>query len=146
MAEVVLDIAKFRQLFPQFADTTKFPDVVIEMYWDQAICMMEDGCYDCLDDCSCTELQLYLLMAHMMALSITVNKGKQTGLVSSSTVDKVSVTRVTPPATDMFDYWLGQTPYGMQLLAMLQAALVGGFSIGGLPERKAFRKVGGTFQ
>lgn len=146
MAEVVLDIPKFRQLFPQFADETKYPDIMIEMYWDQALCMMDDECYECLDNCACTELMMYLLVAHFLALSTTTNKGKQGGLISNSSVDKVSVTRVTPPVNDMFDYWLGQTPYGQQLLAQLTAMLVGGFSVGGLPERKAFRKVGGTYQ
>lgn len=146
MTVVVLDIPKFRELFQQFADSTKWPDATISMYWDQAICMIEDDCYDCLDDCSCTELQVYLLIAHMLQLSINTTKGKQGGLVSSSTVDKISVTKVTPPVSDMFDFWLGQTPYGQQLMTMLLINNVGGFSVGGLPERKAFRKVGGTFQ
>jgi hypothetical protein len=50
-----------------------------------------------------------------------------------------------PPAANAWQYWLNTSPYGMQLLALLQAKGVGGLYVGGLPERDAFRKVYGVF-
>ncbi|MNJ79317.1 hypothetical protein D3C77_772930 [compost metagenome] len=45
----------------------------------------------------------------------------------------------------MWSYWLGMTPYGMQLMALLKVCTGGGLYVGGLPERAAFRSVGGIF-
>lgn len=143
----VLDIAAFRANFSTFADVTKYPDSLLNLYWRQVVCMIEDGtCQSCTGIEDCGQLEMELLLAHLLTIHTQViSKGKQGGFINSSTVDKVSVSKVAPPAADMFEWWLGQTPFGQQLLAMLQVSSVGGFAIGGLPERAAFRKVGGTF-
>lgn len=143
MAKIVFDPAKFRLAVPEFKDPEKWPDVLLQMYWDQAICLMEDESY-C--ECDCTELQLFMMTAHLLKIQQNViNKNKQGGFVNSSSIDKISVSKIAPPAADMFEWWLGQTPYGQQLLVMLQVNAVGGFSVGGLPEGSAFRKVYGVF-
>jgi hypothetical protein len=140
MAVIIFDPVKFRSMIPEFSDATKWPDELLALYWNQAICVAEDEGDDC------TEMQLYLLMGHLLKIHInTLLKNKQGGFVSSSSIDKVSVTKVAPPSSDMFEWWLGQTPYGQQLLVMLQVAGVGGLYVGGLPERTAFRKVGGVY-
>lgn len=142
----VLNIAEFREMFSLFADPTKWPDMLLEMYWKQATCMMDDDSYGCGSAEECGTLGLYLLLCHLLTLHKNLAKGKQGGFVSSSSIDKVSVTKVAPPVSDMFDWWLGQTPFGQQLLASLLICTVGGFSVGGLPEREAFRKAYGTFE
>lgn len=141
MAAIIFSPARFRAVTPEFADATKWPDELLQLYWDQAVCVAENEDDDC-----CTELQLFLLTAHLLKIHQNILvKNKQGGFVSSSTIDKVSVTKVAPPSSDMFEWWLGQTAYGQQLLAMLQIAGVGGLYVGGLPEGSAFRKVGGYF-
>lgn len=146
MATPVLNIADFRANFTEFANETKYPDSLLNLYWRQVVCMIEEGNCAGVGCGECAELHMELLLAHLLRIhTTTITRGKQGGFVNSSTVDKVSVSRVAPPAADMFEWWLGQTPYGQQLLAMLQIDTVGGFSIGGLPEREAFRKVGGTW-
>lgn len=140
--KIPLNVDKFRLAIPEFADPTKYPDELIELYWDQATCILEDY------GCECREMQLFLATAHLLRLhqNILMKPGnKQGGFVQSSTVDKVSVSRVAPPVADMWEWWWSQTPYGQQLLAMLQSELVGGFGVGGLPEGDAFRKVYGIF-
>lgn len=144
---IALDIPAFRAMFDMFANEAKFPDILLEMYWKQAKCMMDDTCYDgCLPTGDCEQIHMYLLLAHFMWLHKNISRGKQGGFVSSSTVDKVSVTKVAPPVVDMFDWWVGQSPFGQQLLTQLLIDSVGGFSVGGLPERQGFRKVYGTFE
>lgn len=144
---VVLDIPAFRAMFPLFANETTYPDMLITMYWAQAKCMMDDECYNgCLPTGDCAEIHMYLLLAHFLWLHKNIMRGKQGGFISSSSVDKVSVTKVAPPVVDMFDWWMGQSQFGQQLLTMLLIDSVGGFSVGGLPERQGFRKVYGTFE
>jgi hypothetical protein len=130
----------FREAFPQFESKTKYPDAVIQMFINQALCTME------LEEGPCYSFYFYLLTAHLLQLFAGLSKGKQGGFVVSSTIDSVTVSKLAPPAESLFDWWLAQTGYGQQLHAMLEIDSVGGFSVGGLPERKAFRKVGGTFQ
>lgn len=147
MAGVTLDITKFRKMFPAFADAVKWPDELIQVYWAQAKCMMDDQCYSgCLPCGECTEIHMYMLLAHLLALHLNTVRGKQGGFVNSSTVDKVTVSKVAPPVVDMFDWWMSQTPYGQQLLTILLIDSVGGFSVGGLPERQGFRKIYGSFR
>ena len=60
-------------------------------------------------------------------------------------IDKVTVTNMPPPVKNGWQFWLATTPYGMQLWALLKRMAGAGLYIGGLPERRAFRKVFGTF-
>lgn len=93
----------------------------------------------------CRYRALTLLTAHLAALGVLIAAGQVPGLVQTATVDKVSVSLTPPPILTQFQWWLSLTPYGQQLLALLQVASVGGIYIGGLPEISAFRKVGGIF-
>ncbi len=147
--------ANFRLLFPAFADTTVWPEPLLSGYWAMATEFISTA------DCPCRilrggSLQLALdLMAAQIATLMNPNgndpagggSGAATGsgIVTSASIGAVSVSVAQPPTKDMWEYWLGQTPYGQQLLALLKMKGVGGFYVGGLPERLAFRKVGGVF-
>lgn len=144
MTTHVFDVDAFRQQFPQFADPMAFPDETLQQYWNAATCYINptDFCYlqgDCLQQA------LNLMTAHLAALSVLIAKGKNPGFIESASIDKVSVTLQPPPVKNQWQWWLGGTPYGAQLLALLQAKSVGGFYIGGLPETVAFRKLAGIF-
>lgn len=97
---------------------------------------------------------ILLMAAHLYSLyqqrMQTVCEGgnagdDQGGFIQSASVGDVSVAKANLPAKDMWDWWLAQTPYGQQLLALLKVSGVGGLTIGGLPEREGFRKVDGVF-
>lgn len=152
MAVIALYIVKFRALFPAFCDATAFPDLMIETYWEVASTYISNeagGCY-CggLNDTQ-KALALNYMTAHLMQIVTLLSSGGVGGggggIVTSATIDKVSVSLEPPPIVDQWSYWLNTTPYGSSLLALLSALSVGGFYAGGRPELSAFRKVGGIF-
>lgn len=71
--------------------------------------------------------------------------GSEVGIVASASEGSVSVSFATPPTKNAWQHWLASSPYGLQLWALLKQISAGGFYVGGLPERKAVRKVGGVF-
>jgi hypothetical protein len=145
MTTLTFDVEEFRAQFPAFADVTTYPDLTLEAYWDAAILYISPNV-----GCRMTAAQrlraLYLLTAHLTVISTrAANGSKNTYIMQSSAIDKVSVSVVPPPLRDEWGFWLSSTPYGLQLLALLTAASMGGMIIGGLPESSGFRKVGGIF-
>lgn len=87
---------------------------------------------------------IYLLTAHLSVLRLKAQSGAgatgtdttATGLVASASVGEVSVSYQQIPATDdMFDYWLATTPYGQELLALLDMLSSIPLYIGGSLER-----------
>jgi len=140
----VFDIDQFRIDFPQFSDSTVFSDVRLQAYWDWATCYISDCDYGYLSG-ACRYYAIELMVAHLAQLNIIIAAGEIPGQVIGASISKISVTLQGAPNPNQWEWWLNQTPYGQQLLALLQAASVGGFFIGGSPERLAFRNVGGCF-
>jgi Protein of unknown function (DUF4054) len=146
------DDAKFRAQFPAFADTVAWPEPFLQSCWNMAaefISTAECPCRNLSGDS--LQLALDLMCAHIATLlgspaATGDEEGSSAGgLITNASIGAVSVGIMAPPVKNMWDYWLGQTPYGQQLLALFAIKAVGGFYVGGLPERKGFRKVGGTF-
>jgi len=145
MAQHTLDISAFRTMFPAFADPLKYPDATLQMWWTMAIQYIND--YDsCLIEGDTLQLALNLMTAHLAQSFTLISAGQNTpGVITGATEGSVSVSMSPPPVKNMWQYWLATTPYGQQLLALLQSLVVGGFTIGGLPETSGFRRVGGVF-
>jgi len=144
MAQVTPVIADFRVQFPQFASDITYPDSLITAYFSIAECYIENEANPCLSD-ACLLQSIYLMTAHLLAIQNLANAGKTPKFVTSATVGSVSVSVQPPPQTDQWQWWLSLTPYGQQLLALLQVSGAAGIYAGSLPERAAFRKVGGIF-
>lgn len=147
MSTITLDLTVFRALFPQFANVTTFPDAAIQMQFDMATGYVSADTYGDMAASARTNA-LYLMTAHLLALGVIIATGNYTGqpgIVTSSSVGDVSVSLQPPPVRGQWRYWFNLTPYGAQLIALLEAQSVGGFFVGGLPERAAFRKVAGIF-
>jgi hypothetical protein len=149
MAQQVLDIPTFRLLYPEFANVTAFPDAYITAQWGVAVATMGDFDGWALRGPALLN-GLNLLTAHQMKLALISGSGGSggggvTGVVTGATIDKVSVQLAAPTTKSGWQYWLASTPYGMQLWAFLSIKSAGGLYIGGRPERRAFRKVGGNF-
>lgn len=145
----------FRLQFPEFSNTTSYPESVISLYWDIAQSFTQlDGspCYTINGDCYMVTMNY--LTAHVMTVSRpnppagagggSVPSGGG-GFTTGATVGEVTVNKLAPPAADGWEWWLASTPYGQALWALLSLKSVGGFSVGGLPEREGFRKIGGIF-
>lgn len=136
-------IAAFRGAFPAFADPVLYPDARLQIQWEIG------SCYIDARGCECRETMQYLMLAHLLQLSVIIGAGGTNsgaaGVITMSKVDKVSVTLAPPPVTSGWDWWLAGTPYGMQLLALLSTCGVGGLYAGGLPEATALRKWAGVY-
>ena len=145
MAEHVFDITAFRQLFPVFDDATAYPDATLFAYWDRASVIIWP--YDnWLISNGKLQYALDLLTAHIAAMATQIQNGNGAGgPVQSATEGSVSVSMLAPPVKDFWQFWLSKTPYGQELLALLEAICVGGFYFGGSPEGSAIRDVGGIF-
>ena len=145
--------ANFRLLFPAFADPAKWPEQMLSAYWDMgAEFISVESCPCRILRGSTLQMALDLMCAHIATLmnpdadaSGEGGSASGGGLVTSASIGAVSVSIAQPPASDMWGYWMAQTPYGQSLLALLKLKGVGGIYVGGLPERAAFRKVGGVF-
>ena len=148
MTTIALDIPAIRALFPQFADTAAFPDALIAAQWGLACVYVSPEVWGDLVEQPRTYV-LQLMTAHLLALGVIIARGNysgQPGVVLNSKVGDVQVGLAQPPyGTSPWRYWLMLTPYGQQLLALLDTLAVGGQYVGGLPERAAFRQVGGVF-
>lgn len=148
MSTIALDIPLFRSRFAAFAGDPP-SDATIDVYWIMATSYISADTYGCMS-AEARELALQLMTAHLLYLQgLISNGGTNTGtpgIVTASKVGDVQVSLAQPPyGTSPWRYWMNLSPYGSQLLALLDAQAVGGFYVGGLPERSAFRKVGGIF-
>lgn len=147
MSTITLDPAALRALFPQFADPAKYPDAALTIQYGMATGYVSADTYGDMPVAARTNA-LYLMTAHLLALGIIIaqnNYSGQVGIVQGAVVDHVQITLTPPPVKSQWQWWLNTTPYGAQLLGLLEAQAAGGFYVGGLPERAAFRKVGGIF-
>ena len=145
---IAFDPVAFRVLFPQFASPTTFPTVKLQADFDLATAYVSADTYGDMPVAARTQA-LNLMTAHLLALGVIIAQGNysgQPGIVQSSSVGDVAVTLTPPPPVrSQWRWWLNTTPYGAQLVALLEMQSAGGFFVGGLPERAAFRKVGGVF-
>ena len=147
MSTITLDPAAFRALFPQFADPAKFPDAALEIQFGMATGYVSADTYGDMTTAARTNA-LYLMTAHLLGLGVIIASGNysgQPGIVINSRVGDVQVQMQPPPERGQWRYWLNLTPYGAQLIALLEAQSVNSFMVDGLPERSTFRKVGGVF-
>lgn len=146
MTIIALDSAAFRIAYPMFANVVCYTDDVLGGWFDAATNYISDVDYGCTNLSGKAQvLALNLMTAHIGYIFKTTADGDTPALMQSATIDKVSVTVTPPPVKSQFNWWLNLSPYGQQLLALLTTVGVGGFYAGGLPERAAFRRVGGGF-
>jgi len=138
------DVTKFRTMFAEYSDVLKYPDATLQEYWNMAIVYIlnEDEMLLCGVQ---RETALYLMTAHVTALSDNIASKVSAGIEISSSIGDVSVSMMPPPIKDGWQFWLSQTARGQQLWALLVANIVGGFSVGGIPQAPAFRNSWGGF-
>ncbi len=142
----VLNLATFRATFLAFSNTVVFSDMMINAYYAQACEYVDSN--DTLDGLNGTTLDfaLQLVTCHLLQIAYNISNGLSINQpIVSANEGSVTVTFVPPPAKTAWEYWLSSTPYGQQVWALLSVQAVGGWSVGGLPETSAFRKVGGLF-
>lgn len=143
-AVLTFDAAAFRAFYPQYSNEQTYPTATLQGYWDAATCFISDrNCGYLKGDCRVKAI--WLMMVHLLTIAATVTAGDTPGQVQSATIDKVSVSLTPPPIPNQWQWWLGTTPSGAQLLALLQVNSAGGMYIGAAPEIQSIRKGGGLF-
>jgi hypothetical protein len=140
---ITLDLCQFRAQFPQF-DLATITDNTITAQFNAASNYISAQYGSWYSNCNASRqiLALYLMTAHLCAISLNIAQGTVAGVLTASTADKVSITLAPPELPNQWQYWLQTTPYGQQLLALLQVASIGGYYAGGRPELAAFRRPG----
>lgn len=113
MAIVVLDIPKFRAMFPEFSNLT---DAQLPFLFDQSTDYLNNSEYSLVEDAVKRERLLYLLMAHLVYLRYGDTNGNggsgMVGRLSSASEGSVSVS--SDAGQIEFRYmWYTQSPYGM---------------------------------
>lgn len=138
----------FREQFPQFSNPTTFPESQLLMYWTLGNTYVANSNYGSLYGPN-RQYALDLMGAHLAAVNVIISGDNYNAILyvpTGATIDKVSLTLKPPPTTNGWQWWLSTTPYGQQLLALLQAHSAGGFYVAsGPPERSSIRKAWGTF-
>ncbi len=104
---------------------TQFPEFegneYIDMMIGRAINYIDIHC-----GCICNKKQyaIFLLTAHLLTIQGNIGNGETTGgIQTSASIDKVSVSIAPPPFTNNFEYWSGQSPYGAELLALINLSV-----------------------
>lgn len=139
-----MNIAEFQQMFPQFENV----DGSAVLLWSEVA--KEHLTASWALNGSRYETALKLMTAHLIHCNVGNSDGKDGtasggGVVASASEGSVSVSFATPPTKNAWQHWLASSPYGLQLWALLKQLSASGFYVGGLPERRAVRKVGGVF-
>jgi hypothetical protein len=144
MAEHTFNSVAFREQFPAFTSTTKYPDGQLSGYFTMATAYIFPSDWGGMSGAQ-LQLALDLMTAHLAWLNQLIVAGNTSAApVAGATIDKVSVSLVPPESKSAWAYWLNTTPYGKQLLALLRILSRGGGIVGGAPEGLAFRGVFGV--
>ena len=123
---LVFNVTYFRQYYPEFGNEALFPTATLQQYWNQSANYISTTNSGTLNNVS-RQSALNLMTAHIAKIAIFNSQGEVPGIITVSQVDKVQVQLEPPPLPNQFQWWLGTTVYGQQLLAMLQVRSVGGF-------------------
>lgn len=138
---MTFDITAFLTAFPAFQESSSGAvQVWVDIVQESAM-----GSWFC----STKLTQQQLIVAHvgyLLTNANSVGNSQGGGAIVSGTEGSVSASFAPPPIKDGLEYYLSSSVYGQMLWAMLNVSSAGGEYIGGLPERHAFRKVGGTFR
>jgi hypothetical protein len=138
MSSIVFDINEFRLKYPIF-DTIS-DDVVLRAF-DSAEMFISNN-----TSCYLTESRLkyvlYIMTAHILQIGIdnASNGGGNAGIVSSTSIDKISVSFEARLNKTSFQYFLNKTIYGEEILALFSLWSAGGYYIGGSTATLGFRR------
>lgn len=125
---ITFDYALFQAQIPLYA--TSPIESVVAVYWQTATYYVSNIDRGVLND-GARAYAINLMAAHLIFIANLAAEGQVPGLLQNATVDKVTVGLTPPPLPNQWQWWLDLSPYGQQLLALLQAVSVGGFFIAG---------------
>lgn len=131
MVDTPVTVMDFITDFPEFCS---MDENKIKAMFKRASCFIEVENNPCFGG-ECAIMAYELIVAHLLSISKKMEQNAQTGFVSSSSIGSVSVSLVAPTNRTQLEYWLNQTPYGQQYLALLRAKTPTGMYLGGSCQR-----------
>ena len=138
-----LNTTTFREQFEAYSDEDDYPDSTLTTQYSIGKIYLQDN--NCLLSSDAMSYILDLMLAHLLYIKDLSDQGNRAGVVTSVSEGDVSASLAEPPISDNWSYWLNSSPYGIQILTMLEIALASGLYIGGSTERRGFRKANGGF-
>lgn len=119
MSYLTANLEEFLNIFPQF-NTPEYSGMSGFYFNDTYYWACDE--WDIKTFKSRINMAIYLMTAHRLTLNYNAQKGLsgQGGKVSSATVGSVSTTFESIPNSNKFDYWLSLSPYGLDLLGLLE--------------------------
>lgn len=136
-SEIPLDIPLFRENFIPYESQGKYSNALLEVQYEIGKAYIADN-EDTMDK-KFRWYALELMLAHLLYIRDQVNAGNNIGVITSGSEGDVSVAMATPNVDSTWTYWFQATPYGKDLMALLETQSAGGFYVGGSRERQAFR-------
>jgi len=127
---LTFDYDLFIAVAPAYSNIVIYPESTLQQYWNNAINYVSDVSWQGNLQCDGRQYAINLMTAHLVYLSGLIAIGQVPGLMQNATVDKVTVTLTPPPLKNQWQWWLSTSPYGGQLLALLQVNTVGGQFVG----------------
>ncbi|MDR9051706.1 DUF4054 domain-containing protein [Burkholderia multivorans] len=127
-----MDVSQFRQSFPEFNDTTTYPDALVQFWMTLAVSLVNADRWGDL-----TDLGIALVTAHHLALAVKDQKmadvggvpGQVTGPQSSKAVDKVSASYDTAAVAIKDGGFWNATMYGVRYLSLAMMMGAGGMQL-----------------
>lgn len=122
---VSVTVSDLRSAFPEFSDTTKYPNGYIERFITMATMYISTVSGVIRDDVR--KLAIEYMACHLMTLSAVDGQGNSQGdgnaggVLASAHIESVSVAFQTVLAKDSFEQWIQSTPYGKMYWALLSA-------------------------
>lgn len=127
-----MDVSQFRQSFPEFNDTTTYPDSLVQFWMTVAVSLVNADRWGDL-----TDLGIALVTAHHLALAVKDQKmaavggvpGQVSGPQSSKAVDKVSASYDTAAVAIKDGGFWNATMYGVRYLSLAMMMGAGGMQL-----------------
>lgn len=130
---VTVTIAQFRQDFPEFANTTRFPDAALTFWLTLGSLLINADRWG-----EVVNFGVELYMAHNLALEAMAQKqaanggvpGAASGMLNSKSIDKVSAGYDTSSVAEEFGGNWNLTTFGQRLYRLMQQFGAGPLQIG----------------
>ncbi|MBP5789225.1 MAG: DUF4054 domain-containing protein [Neisseriaceae bacterium] len=120
---VSVTVAELKLAFPEFSDSTKYPDAYVQRFITMATMYISTVSGVIRDNVRV--LAIEYMACHLMTLSAVDGAGNAQGdgnaggILASAHIESVSVAFQGVIASDAFEQWIQSTPYGKMLWALL---------------------------
>lgn len=128
---LTFNYAQFIAQCPAYMNPIMYPEATLQQYWNSATNYVSDiGNFGAIQG-GTRQFALNLMTAHLVFYAGLVANQMVPALMQTATIDKVAIGVTPPPLPNQWQWFLDISPYGQQLLALLQAHSAGGFFISG---------------